>query len=374
MNEYTPPGTHNQQTSEARINKLRGTVITVFMICLALMPLASQPQAEPAPPAQDLQQPTPSQLPVESDSTFPPESDAPEGQQEADGTHGTFPEEEQHITDSLTPQRILEALQQAYPHRIHRYEIHNGDWRILIGEEWLYYANGRFLPQHMLSQWEQYDPIPFYSYPRTLPDFTPPEGEHRERLQQLLTRRSENPPRRHPGLYNAIWQSYDQRSSYEQVKTIYFLGKQTMVHRDLLSVLASIENEINTLALQDPHIAAYIRSIAGVEGYSYRRVADTASLSFHSYGTAIDIVPSNYNGLSPYWLWASQWNSRWYDMDYSERYMPPDSIIEIFEQHGFIWGGKWLLFDTIHFEYRPEILILNDFNREDPVIQLHRYN
>jgi hypothetical protein len=24
-----------------------------------------------------------------------------------------------------------------------------------------------------------------------------------------------------------------------------------------------------------------------------------------------------------------------------------------------VWGGKWMLFDTIHFEYRPEILILS---------------
>ncbi|GAB6089433.1 hypothetical protein JCM12856_10260 [Spirochaeta dissipatitropha] len=343
------------------------------MTCLTLLPLVSQPQAEPAPSTEEQPSPAESLHPAETESAIPTVPGSPDQAQEADGTHGTFPEEEQHITDSLTPQGILQALQQAYPHRVHRYEIHDGEWRILIGDEWLYYANGRFLPRNMRSQWEQYDPIPFYSYPRTLPEFTPPEGEHRERLQQLLTRRSENPPRRHPGLYNAIWQSYDQRSSYEQVKTIYFLGKQTMVHRDLLSILASIEHEINTLALQDPQIAAYIRSIAGVEGYSYRRVADTASLSFHSYGTAVDIVPSNYHGLSPYWLWASQWNSRWYDMDHSQRYMPPESIIEIFEQHGFIWGGKWLLFDTIHFEYRPEILILNNFRRQEPVIQLHRY-
>jgi hypothetical protein len=28
--------------------------------------------------------------------------------------------------------------------------------------------------------------------------------------------------------------------------------------------------------------------------------------------------------------------------------------VEIFERHGFIWGGKWGHFDTMHFEYRPE--------------------
>jgi peptidoglycan LD-endopeptidase CwlK len=35
----------------------------------------------------------------------------------------------------------------------------------------------------------------------------------------------------------------------------------------------------------------------------------------------------------------------------------PWDIIHIFESHGFIWGGKWYHYDTMHFEYRPEQLI-----------------
>jgi hypothetical protein len=35
----------------------------------------------------------------------------------------------------------------------------------------------------------------------------------------------------------------------------------------------------------------------------------------------------------------------------------PLEIIDIFERHGFIWGGKWYHYDTMHFEYRPELLI-----------------
>jgi hypothetical protein len=34
----------------------------------------------------------------------------------------------------------------------------------------------------------------------------------------------------------------------------------------------------------------------------------------------------------------------------------PHRIVEIFERHGFIWGGKWYHYDTMHFEYRPELL------------------
>jgi hypothetical protein len=34
----------------------------------------------------------------------------------------------------------------------------------------------------------------------------------------------------------------------------------------------------------------------------------------------------------------------------------PHEIVDIFERHGFIWGGKWYHYDTMHFEYRPELL------------------
>jgi len=31
-------------------------------------------------------------------------------------------------------------------------------------------------------------------------------------------------------------------------------------------------------------------------------------------------------------------------------------VIQAFERHGFIWGGRWYHYDTMHFEYRPELL------------------
>ena len=33
-----------------------------------------------------------------------------------------------------------------------------------------------------------------------------------------------------------------------------------------------------------------------------------------------------------------------------------DDIRAACERHGFVWGGKWLHFDTMHFEFRPELL------------------
>ena len=84
--------------------------------------------------------------------------------------------------------------------------------------------------------------------------------------------------------------------------------------------------------------------IAGV--YSCRPVRDTGKLSMHSYGAAIDLNVK----ISDYWLWHKKANP----IPYRNRM--PQEIVDIFERHGFIWGGKWYHYDTMHFEYRPALL------------------
>ena len=63
----------------------------------------------------------------------------------------------------------------------------------------------------------------------------------------------------------------------------------------------------------------------------------------HAWGAAIDLNTK----FADYWLWNPK-------VAYRNRI--PIEIVEIFEKHGFIWGGKWGHFDTMHFEYRPELL------------------
>ena len=89
--------------------------------------------------------------------------------------------------------------------------------------------------------------------------------------------------------------------------------------------------------------AAY--PIAGT--YNCRAVADTGAPSPHSYGIAIDLNTR----YSDYWFW------RPHDGPIAYRNRMPQEIVAIFEKHGFIWGGKWYHFDTMHFEYRPELLV-----------------
>lgn len=75
--------------------------------------------------------------------------------------------------------------------------------------------------------------------------------------------------------------------------------------------------------------------------FNCRRVKDTGLRSMHAYGAAIDLNTK----FADYWLWSKG----------GYRNRMPMEIVAIFERHGFIWGGKWGHFDTMHFEYRPEL-------------------
>ncbi len=81
--------------------------------------------------------------------------------------------------------------------------------------------------------------------------------------------------------------------------------------------------------------------------YNCRVIAGTDRASVHGDGIAIDINV----GWSDYWR-----NHPPVDGKYPYKNRIPWEIVEIFEKHGFIWGGKWYHYDTMHFEYRPELL------------------
>jgi peptidoglycan LD-endopeptidase CwlK len=83
-------------------------------------------------------------------------------------------------------------------------------------------------------------------------------------------------------------------------------------------------------------------------GFSYRTVRDTERPSPHSYGIAFDLNPA----LTDYWKDA--YRNELDKVDYRNRL--PLEIVKVFEKHGFIWGGRWYHYDTMHFEYRPELL------------------
>jgi hypothetical protein len=120
-------------------------------------------------------------------------------------------------------------------------------------------------------------------------------------------------------------------------------GKPVQVTRvnGIAARLKQVSAEIEAL---DPALRAAAYPIAGV--LSCRPVADTGRMSMHGYAAAIDLNLK----VSDYWLWVGKGKT----IPYKNRM--PREIVDIFERHGFIWGGKWYHYDTMHFEYRPELV------------------
>ena len=89
----------------------------------------------------------------------------------------------------------------------------------------------------------------------------------------------------------------------------------------------------------------YFEKTAGT--FNRRAIAGTNRPSAHSWGIAVDLDVT----YSDYWRWSVRPDG---GLVYKNRI--PIEIVRVFERHGFIWGGRWNHYDTMHFEYRPELL------------------
>ena len=110
-------------------------------------------------------------------------------------------------------------------------------------------------------------------------------------------------------------------------------------------VAGRLEKVIAGLEGLPDRLKAFLVPSAGT--YNCRVVADTGKPSMHASGAAIDIATAQ----TDYWVWARGKGAG--SIPYRNRI--PWEIAEIFEAEKFIWGGKWYHYDTMHFEYRPEM-------------------
>jgi hypothetical protein len=220
------------------------------------------------------------------------------------------------------------------------------------------------LPEEYRSRLEEYDPQPFYNYQKELAPWREPGQEEAERFRSMARQRRTAPGKRAQFFFDALWRAHDRGESYERVKSLRFLGRSVLVHYSILEELSLVEERILTEAKNNAEVQRWINSIDTLTGWNWRTIADTQSRSFHAYGAAIDLLPRSLGGLETYWLWAAERTPEWWTIPYNKRFHPPQAVIRAFEAYGFIWGGKWAFFDTMHFEYRPELLLLGGLSIE----------
>jgi hypothetical protein len=107
--------------------------------------------------------------------------------------------------------------------------------------------------------------------------------------------------------------------------------------------LAAVSAELDRLP---PSFDKFLYPSAGT--YNCRAIASEGRASPHGFGIAIDLATAH----AHYWRWAKPDAAG----HYPYRNAIPREIVDIFEKHGFIWGGRWYHYDTMHFEYRPELI------------------
>lgn len=162
-----------------------------------------------------------------------------------------------------------------------------------------------------------------------------------------VPRRDHSPGRlRHTPFFTGMYGDCRQGAAAARHRTVTWMPRtrpQRLPVTTVNDVATRLERVIDALEGLPDRLKAYLVPSAGT--FNCRAVADTGLLSMHAHAAAIDINVQQ----SDYWAWARGRG----DIPYRNRI--PYEIAEPFEAERFIWGGKWYHYDTMHFEYRPEL-------------------
>ena len=252
----------------------------------------------------------------------------------------------------------------AYPERLGPAVFRDGEWTLeMDGEPW-HFAQGRFLPREDAARPEEFRPLYLYRYALEGRDDPNPWQSVADRvLSRRLSsgsyrgRLSPNPGARRSPFYETLWQSRSREEAFAQQQGVTFLGWSVRIHRGIAAPLERAEAHIMALAETDPEVRGWIRNLDSISGWNWRNIAGSENRSFHAYGAAVDLLMKAQPGMETYWQWTAAKGIDWRSVPPENRQNPPPAVIRIFEDQGFIWGGRWPWYDTMHFEYHPELLI-----------------
>lgn len=258
---------------------------------------------------------------------------------------------------AMTPRDWGEVMKLAYPGRITQVQGSGEDAALKLDGRWYLWADRRLLPKDLageVSLWDSHSFFPYNPNPEDRGNLPP---ERIRDIEERLNRREERRINRNPEFFDRLWDYHQENFSETGIVQVRLLGFPVRMNRRLSTVLTSLNRELTDLAKKDGEVAAWVKSLVRIDGFVDRRIAGTRSRSSHSYGTALDMIPRTYGDRVGYWRWAYRPSGGWFAQAWKNRWQVPPSVVDAFYRHGFVWGGNWLLFDPIHFEYRPEQIL-----------------
>lgn len=130
----------------------------------------------------------------------------------------------------------------------------------------------------------------------------------------------------------------------ERLGRVRFFGLRYPFHELAAEPLRRVVTRLEPAVKENPKLKPFLTNIGGT--FIWRKIARSKNLSTHAFGIAIDINVDR----AHYW----RWQKRGEPLKWQNKI--PQVVVDAFEAEGFIWGGRWLHYDTMHFEYRPELL------------------
>lgn len=129
----------------------------------------------------------------------------------------------------------------------------------------------------------------------------------------------------------------------KQLVPVSLLGTELKVHPKAKAAFLAVAARLERLRSSPGWSEAepFFRRLGGT--FAWRPIAGTKRQSAHSFGVSLDLDTR----VTHYWRWQKG-PLRWTNT-------VPAAVVEAFEAEGFIWGGRWAHFDTMHFEFRPEL-------------------
>jgi hypothetical protein len=239
----------------------------------------------------------------------------------------------------VTPQLAahLGALYASYPSVIRGVAVTGNPPRLHLlaadGSRHLYDDGKRKAAAELLEHADIEDMF-FYHYPLTNPTDRLPEDF--------------DPGRARPEAFFKMLYGDSAAAVRANLVDVEFAGRKVKFSKlhGASAALSAVDKALKAALKAEPELKLWLTNLDGT--FNWRNIEGTERLSTHSYGIAIDLNADR----SKYWRWEKKPGN----LATFSRLDFPVPIIAAFEAHGFVWGGKWYHYDTMHFEYRPEIL------------------